>query len=76
MALPAFEWLRRQLGGVDQVSGGWKAKTKHPVMAGSGFLMSALFVAMWLLALVPLGLWAGGKRLRQRARVGENGKGA
>jgi hypothetical protein len=60
VALPGFEWLRRQLAGTDAVSGGWQAKMKHPLIGGAAFAMAVVWVLMWLLALAPLCLcsWA------------------
>ena len=61
MSLPGYAWLRSKLAAMETISGGWEAKMHHPVVAGAGFAMSATLVLAWLLALVPLCLWAGGR---------------
>lgn len=68
MKLPGIDWLRRNLAGVDVVSGGYHAKMGHPVEGGAGFQMSACFVVMWLVALVPLSVVAISRWLVRKAR--------
>jgi hypothetical protein len=66
--LPGYRWLRRQLSGVDEVAGGYQNKMGNPMTGGAGFQMSAIFVLLWLLMLLPLSAWAMGRYLVSRLR--------
>ena len=68
MALPGFQWLKRNLRSTDEVSGGYQAKMGHPVMGGAGFAMSVVYVGAWLLAIIPLCIWQAGRALVRSAR--------
>ncbi len=67
MALPGWEWTRRQLGSVESETGGIDAKMRHPVMAGAGFAFQTVLIAAWLVALIPLLLWQLAGRANRRA---------
>lgn len=66
MTLPGLPWLRDRLNTTDNVSGGYQAKIGHPMTAGPGLFMSAVFIAGWLVALVPLTLWSIPRWIRSR----------
>lgn len=66
MTLPGMDWLRRQLAGVDDVLGGHQNNLANPVALGAGFSMSAIFVALWLLALPLFSLCALGQFIARR----------
>ncbi len=66
MTLPGFDWLQRQLAGVDEVAGGYQNKMGNPMVGGAGSSMSCLYVIMWLLALVPMLLWVGARAVLRR----------
>ena len=68
MTLPGFNWLKRQLSGVDEVAGGYQTKMGDPMTSGAGCAMSLIFIIVWLVALVPLSLWALGRFLFRKAR--------
>ena len=64
MNLPGTAWLQDRLDTAQAVGGGYERNMGSPVLAGAAFAMSALFVAVWLLALAPMLVWRSMQRLR------------
>ena len=56
-SLPGWAWLREHLAQIEESSGGWTSKQGNVVKGGAAFVLQALLVLAWAVALVPMLLW-------------------
>jgi hypothetical protein len=60
--MPGTAWLQDRLD-TAQAVGGYERNMGSPMLSGAAFAMSAVFVAAWVVALAPMLVCAGVRRL-------------
>jgi hypothetical protein len=61
--MPGTAWLQDRLVTAQAVGGGYERNMGSPMLSGAAFAISAVFVVAWVVALAPMLVWAGVRRL-------------
>ena len=68
MILPGYAWLKRQLNSVEDAETRAYTDSQRGMTNGQNISSSIVFIAIWLVALLPLFLWGLGRATLQRLR--------